>query len=62
MTPQAAAAIRLANLMPRVPRHYITQRINAGDCPRSLFVLACILRAARSVDQQQPGSVFNTWA
>ena len=54
MTPHAAAAIRLADLMPRVTRHYITQRLEAGDCPRSLYVLACILRAARSVDQRQP--------
>lgn len=51
MTPQAQAAIRLADLTPRVPRHYITQRIAAGDCPRSLYVLACILRAARSTNQ-----------
>lgn len=54
MKPEAVAAIRLAELMPRVTRHYITQRLEAGDCPRSLYVLACILRAARTVQQQQP--------
>ena len=54
MTPQAAAAIRLASLMPRVTRHYITERINAGECPRSLYVLACVLQASRKVEQRQP--------
>lgn len=54
MKPEAVAAIRLAELMPRVTRHYITARLEAGDCPRGLYVLACILRAARAVDQSRP--------
>lgn len=57
MTPQAAAAIRLADLTPRVTRQYITKRLEAGDCPRGLYVLACILRAARAVDQKQPRGI-----
>lgn len=51
MTPHALAAIHLADLTPHVTRHYITQRLEVGDCPRSLYVLACILRAARPTNQ-----------
>ena len=62
--PHARAAIRLADLAPRVTRHYITQRLEAGDCPRGLYVLACILRAARAVDRSRPrttGAAIDTW-
>lgn len=65
MTKEAQAAIRLASLTPRVSRAYITARLDAGDCARSLYTLACILRAARKVQQQQPrtlGAVVNDWA
>ncbi len=61
--PQALAAVRLADLTPRVTRQYITQRLEAGDCPRGLYVLACILRAARAVDQSRPrtlGAIIDT--
>lgn len=61
--PHADQAIRLADLTPRVPRAYITGRLNEpGACPRSLYVLACVLRAARQSDQLQPralGAVVN---
>lgn len=55
--PEAAAAVRLAEISPRVTRSYVTARIEAGDCPRALYVLACVLRASRQVSQARPRSL-----
>jgi hypothetical protein len=55
--PHALAAVRLALASRWASRDYITHCINRGDCPRSLYVLACVLQAARAVDQSQPRGI-----
>lgn len=52
--PHAKAAVNLATLTPVMSRAYITHCIQRGDCPRSLYVLACYLMILRNFEQSQP--------
>lgn len=50
--PDAIAAVKLSVMLNGAPPNLITRVINVANCPRSLFVLACVLRAA-----SRPGAV-----
>ena len=50
--PDAIVAVKLSVLLNGAPPNLITHVLNGARCPRSLFVLACVLRAA-----SRPGAV-----